>query len=221
MPATAVIRQSPAALLTAAAVPLALAVADGIRLRRRLAAAGRDRLTGALRRESWTPRAQRLLDRHHDQAVVLICDLDHFKQINDTHGHAAGDRVLAETTTRLTDWAGACGLVGRLGGDEFAVLTLIEPRHRPLRLAQLIRLLAAPVTTDTGPVDVAASIGAASPDTTGTTDLSQLQRAADAALYDGKHTGHAIVATARHATVPSINGRRAGRPGTSVWGWAA
>ncbi|MFD8938578.1 GGDEF domain-containing protein [Streptomyces sp. NPDC059578] len=221
MPATAVIRQSPAALLTAAAVPLALAVADGIRLRRRLAAASRDRLTGALRRESWTPRAQRLLDRHHDQAVVLICDLDHFKQINDRLGHGAGDRVLAETTTRLTDWAGARGLVGRLGGDEFAVLTLIDPRHRQLRLAHLIRLLATPVTTDTGPVDVAASIGAASPDLLGTTDLSVLQRAADAAMYAGKHTGRAVLADHSHAVVPSVNGRRAGRPGTSVWGQAA
>ncbi|WP_329028218.1 hypothetical protein [Streptomyces sp. NBC_00690] len=71
--------QSPAALLTAAAIPLALAVADAIRLRRRLAAAGRDRLTGALRRENWTPRAQRPLDRHHDQAVVLICTGDPLK----------------------------------------------------------------------------------------------------------------------------------------------
>ncbi|MGA5559252.1 hypothetical protein [Streptomyces lavendulocolor] len=42
-----------------------------------------------------------------------------------------------------------------------------------------------------------------------------LQRAADAALYDGKHSGHAVLATAVHTTVPSVNGRRAGRPGTA------
>ncbi|MER6916710.1 GGDEF domain-containing protein [Streptomyces sp. NPDC000594] len=221
MPAPAALRQSPAALVTAAVVPLALAVADGIRLRRRLAAAGRDRLTGALRRESWTPRAQRLLDRHPDQALLLICDLDHFKQINDTCGHGVGDQVLAETTARLTDWAGARGLVGRLGGDEFVAITLIEPRHRQLRLDHLIRLLAEPVTTDTGPVDVAASIGAASAATTETTGLSELQRAADAALYDGKHSGNAVLAGPRHATMPSINGRRIGRPGTGIRGRAA
>ncbi|MER7111913.1 hypothetical protein ABT360_30330, partial [Streptomyces sp. NPDC000229] len=52
-------------------------------------------------------------------------------------------------------------------------------------------------------------------------DLSVLQRAADAALYDGKHSGRAILAEAAHAGVPSINGRRAGRPGTAVWGRAA
>ncbi|GAA2264737.1 GGDEF domain-containing protein [Streptomyces amakusaensis] len=223
MPASAVLRHSPAALLTTAVVvPLALAaVADGIRLRRRLAEAGRDRLTGALRGESWTPRAQRLLARHHDQAVVLLVDLDHFKQINDTHGHAVGDLVLAESAARLTDWAGPRDIVGRLGGDEFAVLTLIDPRHHQLRLAHLIRLLAEPVATGTGPVDVAASIGAASPGTAGTTDLSPLQRAADAALYEGKHTGRVILAGPRHHTVPSVNGRRAGRPGTATLRQAA
>ncbi|WP_398914207.1 hypothetical protein [Streptomyces sp. CEV 2-1] len=55
----------------------------------------------------------------------------------------------------------------------------------------------------------------------GTRDLTALQRAADAALYDGKHTGRAHLATVAHASTPSINGRRAGRPGTAVWGRAA
>ena len=52
-------------------------------------------------------------------------------------------------------------------------------------------------------------------------DLERLQQAADAALYDGKHSGHAVLADARHATHPSINGRRAGRPGTGIRGRAA
>ncbi|MER5747155.1 hypothetical protein ABT097_28285 [Streptomyces sp. NPDC002225] len=68
---------------------------------------------------------------------------------------------------------------------------------------------------------MAASVGAATPASVGTRDLSQLQRAADTALYDGKHTGHARLATAAHTTAPSINGRRAGRPGTAAWGRAA
>jgi PleD family two-component response regulator len=70
-------------------------------------------------------------------------------------------------------------------------------------------------------VDVAASVGAATCDIVGTRDLSALQRAADAALYEGKHSGRAVITTAAHATVPSVNGRRAGRPGTSRWGRAA
>ncbi|MFF4640892.1 hypothetical protein ACFY1G_34785 [Streptomyces olivaceus] len=90
------------------------------------------------------------------------------------------------------------------------------------RLAQLVRMLHTPVVLEDGrTVDVAASVGAATPAAAGSRDLSLLQRVADAALYDGKHTGSAVVASPAHATVPSLNGRRAGRPGTAVWGRAA
>lgn len=90
------------------------------------------------------------------------------------------------------------------------------------RLAQLVRMLRNPVVLEDGrTVDVAASVGAATPRTVGSRDLTVLQRAADAALYDGKHSGRAAVASPAHNTVPSINGRRAGRPGTAVWGRAA
>jgi diguanylate cyclase (GGDEF)-like protein len=149
-------------------------------------------------------------------------DADRFKEINDGLGHAAGDTVLAAFGARLTAWAGPRAAVGRLGGDEFAVVLELPATHREQRLAQLVRMLQTPVTLDDGrTVDVAASVGAATPDVLGTRDLTALQRAADAALYDGKHSGRAVLATAAHATVPSINGRRAGRPGTSLWGRAA
>ncbi|MQY40468.1 hypothetical protein SRB17_85010 [Streptomyces sp. RB17] len=83
-------------------------------------------------------------------------------------------------------------------------------------------MLRTPVVPDDGrTVDVAASAGPATPDVTGSRDLTVLQRAADAALYDGKHSGRATLATEQHLTVPSVNGRRAGRPGTAVWGRAA
>ncbi|MFE9679408.1 hypothetical protein ACFYO5_35765 [Streptomyces sp. NPDC006259] len=90
------------------------------------------------------------------------------------------------------------------------------------RLAQLVRMLHSPVVLEDGrTADVAASVGAATPHAVGSRDLTVLQRAADAALYDGKHSGRAVVASPAHTTVPSINGRRAGRPGTTVWGRAA
>ncbi|MEV6684076.1 hypothetical protein AB0N28_01835 [Streptomyces sp. NPDC051130] len=90
------------------------------------------------------------------------------------------------------------------------------------RLAQLVRMLHTPVVLDDGrSVDVGASVGAAVPHGVGSRDLSLLQRAADASLYDGKHSRRAILATRQHLTVPSINGRRDGRPGTSMWGRAA
>lgn len=154
--------------------------------------------------------------------ITFLVQKNHFKAVNDTLGHAAGDAVLAAFGARLTAWAGPHAAVGRLGGDEFAVVLDLAARRRQLRLEQLVRMLHTPVVLDDGrTVDVAASVGAATPDVLGTRDLTALQRAADAALYDGKHTGRAHLATAAHATTPSINGRRAGRPGTAMWGRAA
>ncbi|MFB8123336.1 GGDEF domain-containing protein [Streptomyces bacillaris] len=212
-----------ALFITTLAVPLTGWTVHALALHRKLAAARRDPLTGLLGRDGYTARARQITDRYGAAALVVLVDLDHFKAINDgPGGHAAGDRVLAATAARLTAWAGSRGAVGRLGGDEFAVAVRIGPARRELRLAQLVQRLAQPVEVEDGVlVDVAASIGAASPDILGTTDLSVLQRAADAAMYAGKHTGRAVLAGPQHATVPSINGRRAGRPGTHTLGRAA
>jgi predicted signal transduction protein with EAL and GGDEF domain len=98
----------------------------------------------------------------------------------------------------------------------------LTAERREERLAQLVRMLHTPVVLDDGrTVDVAASVGAATPDVIGARDLTRLQRAADTALYDGKHSGRAVLATAAHAATPSVNGRREGRPGTAMWGRAA
>lgn len=212
-----------ALFITTLAVPLTGWTVHAVSLHRKLSAARRDPLTGLLGRDGFTAKARQITDRYGDHALVGIVDLDHFKQINDgPGGHAAGDRVLAATAARLTAWAGSRGAVGRLGGDEFAFAVRIGPARRELRLAQLATLLAQPVEVDDGAlVDVAASVGAACPAILGTRDLSPLLRAADAAMYAGKHTGRAVLAGPQHATVPSINGRRAGRPGTSTLGRAA
>ncbi|MFI1293347.1 GGDEF domain-containing protein [Streptomyces sp. NPDC020792] len=208
-------------LLTTAALPLTGWAVHAVALHKQLAATRRDPLTGLLRRDAYTARARRLLARHDDLAVVLV-DQDHFKAVNDTMGHAAGDAVLAATAARLTAWAGPRASVGRLGGDEFAVVLQLPAARLEQRLAQLVRMLHTPVVLDDGrTVDVAASVGAATPDVLGTRDLAALQRAADAALYDGKHSGRAAVAVPAHAAVASVNGRRVGRPGTAVWGRAA
>ncbi|CAL9672981.1 hypothetical protein SUDANB15_07545 (plasmid) [Streptomyces sp. enrichment culture] len=209
-------------LLTTAAVPLTGWAVHAITLHRRLAAGRKDPLTGLLRRDAYTVRAWQILRRHGDDAALVMVDADHFKQINDTFGHAAGDAVLAAFGARLTAWAGPRAAAGRLGGDEFAVALDLPAARREQRLAQLVRMLHTPVVLDDGRVvDVAASVGAATPHTVGSRDLSVLQRAADAALYKGKHSGRAVLADAVHATVPSVNGRRVGRPGTSLWGRAA
>lgn len=211
-----------ALLITTLAVPLAGWTVHAIALHRRLAATRKDPLTGLMRRDAYMTRARRLLARHGDDTTVVMVDADHFKQINDHLGHAAGDTVLAAIGARLIAWAGPRAAVGRLGGDEFAVVLQLASDRREHRLEQLVRLLYTPVTLDDGrTVDVAASVGAAAPASVGSRDLSRLQRAADAALYEGKHSGQPVLATAAHATVPSVNGRRAGRPGTAAWGQAA
>ncbi|MEU8764777.1 GGDEF domain-containing protein [Streptomyces sp. NPDC048659] len=208
-------------LLTTAALPLTGWAVHAVALHRQIAATRRDPLTGLLRRDAYTNRARRFLARHDDVAVVMV-DADRFKEINDRLGHAAGDTVLTAFGARLTAWAGPRASVGRLGGDEFAVVLQLPAARRALRLEQLVRMLHTPVVLDDGrTVDVAASVGAATPAAVGSRDLSLLQRAADAALYDGKHTGRAVLATTAHASVPSVNGRRAGRPGTAAWGRAA
>ncbi|MEU6285023.1 GGDEF domain-containing protein [Streptomyces sp. NPDC047028] len=208
--------------LTTAAVPLTGWAVHAVTLHRQLAATRRDPLTGLLRRDAYTARARRLLARHGDKVTVVMVDADHFKQINDGMGHEAGDTVLAAFGARLAAWAGPRAAVGRLGGDEFAVVLELAADRRTQRLEQLVRMLHTPVTLDDGrTVDVAASVGAAAPALVGSRDLTALQRAADAALYDGKHSGRAHLATPAHVTVPSINGRRVGRPGTAVWGRAA
>ncbi|MFJ4343161.1 GGDEF domain-containing protein [Streptomyces sp. NPDC088915] len=209
-------------LITTAVVPLTGWAVHATALHRRLAASRVDPLTGLLRRDTYTARARRLLARHGDDATVVMVDADRFKAINDRLGHAAGDTVLAAFGARLTAWAGPRAAVGRLGGDEFALVLKLSAARRVQRLEQLMRMLHTPVVLDDGrTVDVAASVGAATPAAVASRDLTALQRAADAALYDGKHTGRAVLATREHASVPSFNGRRLGRPGTAAWGRAA
>ncbi|MFI1606926.1 GGDEF domain-containing protein [Streptomyces griseofuscus] len=209
-------------LITSAALPLTGWAVHAVALHKQLAATRKDPLTGLLRRDAYTARARRLLSRHGDDTAVVMVDADHFKAVNDTFGHAAGDAVLAATAARLTAWAGPRASVGRLGGDEFTVVVQVTAGRLEQRLAQLVRMLHTPVVLEDGrTVDVAASVGAGTPHAVGSRDLTVLQRAADTALYDGKHSGRAFLASPAHATVPSINGRRAGRPGTSAWGRAA
>ncbi|MEU4506775.1 GGDEF domain-containing protein [Streptomyces sp. NPDC024089] len=207
--------------LTALAVPLAGWTLHTTVLHRRLTQAQRDPLTTTWRREAFTTRAQRLLGQHPDDVVLVLADADHFKQLNDRHGHAAGDTALAAIGARLSEWAGPRGAAGRLGGDEFAVLTRIEPRHQALRLEHLARLMTRPVSYEDGLLPLSVSLGAATPAAVASSYLPTLMRAADAAMYEGKHTGEIVRARPDHARVPSVNGRRAGRPGTAVRGRAA
>jgi diguanylate cyclase (GGDEF)-like protein len=209
---------SPATLraaLWAAAVPLAGWAAHAVYLHRCLILAGRDPLTSLMRREAFTVRASRLIARHGDNVLVVVVDVDHFKTINDTLGHAAGDNVLAELGLRLQSWTGHDGASGRLGGDEFALVLARPAAQHPAQLLALAAALRQPVRLDGQDLDVQVSLGAATPALLpGVRDLSGLQRAADAAMYEGKHTGIPVMARIEHLRAASVNGRRLGRAGT-------
>ncbi|MGW3451476.1 GGDEF domain-containing protein [Streptomyces sp. NPDC001076] len=172
--------------VVAAALPaLGWAVHGGLLLRR-LATARRDPLTGLHTRAGWTTRAEHLLTRH-PSALVLLIDLDDFKNINDTHGHAAGDTVLTATARRLRDWCGRHGIAARLGGDEFAAI-VTDPAHTTGPTA-LHTALARPVAHDGHLLPVSASVGFCHRTDLTIPALTDALSAADAAMYAAKGHG--------------------------------
>jgi diguanylate cyclase (GGDEF)-like protein len=180
--------------------------------RRETELARRDALTGLVTRAGWMQQAEQLID--NPRAVVLLVDLDHFKAVNDTQGHLAGDRVLCESATRLREWCGPGGVAGRLGGDEFVAVALIEADRVHMHVMALDAMLAAPVTGIGVPV--AASIGYVRVCDYPDADLGELLRQADVAMYAVKGSHHARVRSGwglRRAR--SVNGRRHGRRGTA------
>jgi diguanylate cyclase (GGDEF)-like protein len=118
-------------------------------------------------------------------------DLDHFKTINDTHGHAAGDAVLREAARRLKAGVRAYDSVGRLGGEEFiAVLPECDAKTGLSVAQRLCRSLSDVPTQYSGtPIAHSISIGVAATDQFGSSHADELIRAADAALYRAKHAG--------------------------------
>ena len=172
---------------------LATARTDLANAERRAADAERlafsDSLTGLANRRAIDVDVVRRTVAGESYALVMI-DLDGFKQVNDHHGHAAGDIVLAETARRLTRVVTpGTDLVGRLGGDEF--LLLVDCSYGPFSLLvahDVVRALCEPITIDDGlPVGVTASVGfvQAMP----SDDPRAVKRSADLAMYQAKAAG--------------------------------
>lgn len=184
-------------------------------LRRRLDQARRDPLTGLPRRDAFEQKARKLLPEG-PSAVVLI-DLDGFKVLNDTAGHAAGDAALRAVGSRLTDWNQAAhGALARLGGDEFAAVARCDsPALLPDGLELLHAALCEPIPYEERQLVLGASIGAVWHDGRTVGDLSALLRLADEAMYRAKQTGGDWLITDDSAPAyPTVNGRRSGRLGT-------
>ncbi|MEU1483937.1 GGDEF domain-containing protein [Streptomyces sp. NPDC005752] len=152
-------------------------------LTHRLATARRDPLTGLRTRAGWTALAERVIRRHSD-AVVLLLDLDDFKNLNDSHGHAAGDFALAVTAERLANWCGRHhGIAGRLGGDEFVAIARQAPD-----LESLQRALNQPVAHAGRRLPVSVSVGSCHVKDLPVRNLSDALATADCAMYAAKGT---------------------------------
>jgi diguanylate cyclase (GGDEF)-like protein len=152
-----------------------------------------DELTGALNRGGFLKRCARELGKG-EVAAVLIADLDHFKLINDTYGHAAGDRVLTAFVGQMRAALGDDALIGRLGGEEFAVLLPGCDGSSAAAVAERLRLAMAarPVAWDETVIAATVSIGVAGHRRGETFEMAL--RHADEALYRAKKTGRNRIA---------------------------
>lgn len=156
-----------------------------------------DPLTGVSSRSAFHEGARQSLRQGQGHFGVLMIDLDHFKQINDSEGHAAGDAVLIAVANRLRACLRDSDLLGRLGGEEFAVLLSDQTPRQLLVIAERLReaVAGSPVALRDGRLlPVTASIGVAITEQASADDAERLLLAADAALYDAKRTGRNRVA---------------------------
>ena len=145
-----------------------------------------DDLTGLLNRRAFSETTSRVLaeaKRYDEQGVLLFIDLDGFKPVNDTYGHAAGDEVLKQIGRLLKDTVRETDYAARLGGDEFAVLLVRTGRNDGLRRAEALDHLlnSAMISWQGKLIGLSASIGLQHYD--GSTSSEDLISAADDAMY--------------------------------------
>lgn len=151
----------------------------------------KDGLTGVLNRRAWDDFVRRSDGRTPSRGLaILMIDLDHFKPVNDQHGHAVGDLLLKAVATRLRECIGERGRVYRLGGDEFvAVIGEGETRRIEALSARIVAAVQVPVDIDGIRVQVGASVGVAVTRERRQADIAQLVKNADEALYRAKSRG--------------------------------
>lgn len=155
-----------------------------------------DTLTGLYNRRAFEKFGQRELKRTQRQGsatAIVMLDIDHFKRVNDSYGHPAGDAVIRAIAETLRGNLREVDILGRLGGEEFAAMLVDCSPERAQELAERLRAAidTAEIATDAGILRVTSSFGiasAAAADLSGT-DLNQLLSTADKALYRAKSEG--------------------------------
>lgn len=150
-----------------------------------------DQLTGVYNRHYLAEIALRRIgeaERHGIPLTMLVLDIDHFKQVNDTHGHETGDVVLAETAAVIRSTCRQGDVIARTGGEEFVLLLLNMTRDSAAGFAERLRVRIADAHPAGVPITVSIGIAATSDERTGTT-FESLFKAADTALYQAKRSG--------------------------------
>lgn len=170
-----------------------------------------DALTGAANRRAFMQYLEMQSEaarRHETPVSVVMIDLDHFKSVNDTHGHATGDRVLVQTVKEVQSCLRDRDMLGRLGGEEFAVILYNTALDNAALVAERIReaVQRMPVETDEGkPFSVTASLGVASVSLKDGLDTpDSLLQAADEVLYFSKQNGRNRVSLAKPGSATSL-----------------
>ncbi len=157
-----------------------------------------DQLTGMLNRKALSVRTHELTQQSHvtgEPVGVIVADLDRFKRINDTRGHAMGDMVLKEVAYLLRKQLRAFDLAYRLGGEEFLILVPGSDLEQTAELADRLREAIAAEPLGDG-VKVTMSLGVGASERDGRFDYAAVFAEADAALYDAKREGRNRVCVA-------------------------
>lgn len=156
--------------------------------------AARDPLTGFHNRRSLADEGAAMLvdaERRHRATALLMLDLDHFKSVNDMHGHAIGDALLRVVAQEMTSITPVSALHARLGGDEFAIAMVFDPSAPEVveRVAErLVARLAQPIEAEGQKLHISCSLGIARSDF-GCHSVEALMRAGDIAMYAAKKSG--------------------------------
>lgn len=156
--------------------------------------AGTDALTGLCNRRRFFEETMRLmagLAEDDEPASLMMLDIDHFKRINDTHGHAAGDQVLQILALRCQSALRLEDLMARLGGEEFAVFLPATGMTEAGRIAERLRAIVSgsPFALERLILPVRVSIGVATTTRAGNSNIERLMERADRALYSAKSAG--------------------------------
>jgi diguanylate cyclase (GGDEF)-like protein len=186
-------------MLAVIANQVAISLENGFLYKKMETMATTDGLTGLTNHRSFQQRFEDLLQRaqrHNHKVALLLCDVDHFKKVNDTYGHPIGDEVLRRVARVLQEVPRKIDIPCRYGGEEFAVLLDNVDVEQARAVADRIRVEISKVVveSDKGPLSVTESVGVAAFPDDGRDRATLIERA-DLALYHAKHTGRNRVVT--------------------------